>query len=330
MKHRVLALPIALAGLVGGFGDSTGDAVTFHPEIGIQLAKRFVTQGRLAWPASTGKTGAISFRYELACVDEFRALAAGKPLELLRTLETVQVRGEDVDLAGYLVGRKILEVKPWEYDGSQLEGKRLRFLWSDEEQDDARSWVGDEGNELVRSAMNVDLDLRALLPEREVERGDSWKVDGGFIWEALLPGLDLERITRSSDPAQIPHVTSDLIESLRRLLANTEATCTWRGTWVVDGRDLGEIELAGSVRQGVSLDGVIFLSGDQYQTSALSMDLDLALGGTCQWDMQEGRFASLDLRLNGSVTVHGDAYALDLTQESRAEPRPALVSPAAR
>ena len=60
--------------------------------------------------------------------------------------------------------------------------------------------------------------------------------------------------------------------------------------------------------------------------------MDLALDGLIQWDMQEARLASLDLRARGSIELSSDprygnnqpvaiAFDLDLEQKARREPR---------
>jgi len=127
----------------------------------------------------------IRSRTELRVSDEIAEVAGGRPLVLLRTYEEVaDERSERVAMDG-------AESSSEEGTGrSELEGRRVRFTWREDDGAYEHVVVTDESASLPEG-LEEDLDLRAFLAPGEVEVGEAWEVELEAFAALLRPGGDL-------------------------------------------------------------------------------------------------------------------------------------------
>lgn len=122
---------------------------------------------------------------DLVLLDRIEGVAGGRPTELVRSFDAVDAHeSARVIVAGTSEDEN-------DSDGtSDLVGRAVRFVWNEEEQQFDASFEED-GDEALLEGLVEDMDLRVLLPDGDMEPGDSWDVEGAACRFFLSPGGDL-------------------------------------------------------------------------------------------------------------------------------------------
>lgn len=134
---------------------------------------------------SDGTGGWLSANEKLEFVDEYVAVDALRPLELVR----YHLRADFDAKATLSRGGQKLDERS--HSTSQLAGKSVAFTWIDAESDWSRCFARVEGDEEVLLGLRGELDLLGLLPGREVAPGDQWEIAPARLRDCLAPGGDL-------------------------------------------------------------------------------------------------------------------------------------------
>ena len=306
MKPLHLVLGVTSAGLFLA-SSSRDDNLAFRPALDRALTKEFSTLAELVLteaevlmngaetdPASMGLGELeISMGVDLRCVDNIEELADGRPARLVRDYEKlaawfVEPGGEE--------SRKSAE---------NLEGRSVRFDWNAESETYARSYVGSDPD--TGEALEIwaeDLDLRSLLPGREVGPGATWEISGAELFGLLVPGPDV-RFGLNRDGVFDDDFPQPILAALRELMETTTAQCRYAGR--AEGQSaLGIIEVRASLNKTVQLephDLQMNAGGNQPDTSDIQLELALELEGRCTWNIEEGRFASFSILGAGEVLL---------------------------
>jgi hypothetical protein len=176
--------------------------------------------------------------------------------------------------------------------------------------------------------LDHDLDLLFLLPDGDVEEGDSWTVEGDALRSLVAPGGQLGLVFASP-----PEGDFELLEPLQvacaSLLTAAEAAgevdgeleVTWAETVEVDGerRALLELELEVTLsrdlgeRVGEVLGGAVTLPPGL----RLASDWELEGEGVCAWSLDAGTARSLRLELDTTLVaaVTLTAYGTEVESE---------------
>ena len=202
-------LPFATAGLVVVSPLHRPDSVEFRAEEGRSLRRSFEERATLELVSARMTMGgeeeemeeleveAVLVR-ELGVTDEYLGVSDGAVRRLRRSFDDVTGRTE------------VESVEPSgaeEFDeaelGSELEGLGVVFAWDEEDERFEASWDEDsEGDDALLAGLVEDLDLRALLPDGDVDENDSWEIDAEVFAGVLAFGGDLAERPDIDDDTQ--------------------------------------------------------------------------------------------------------------------------------
>jgi len=295
----VLALPLA--------GNIEVGPLTFAPEEGGSWKKSFTQKAHMEFdellvvvngdevPAEALPELEVTVTedYSVVVTDVFVKVGKGRPTELHRTFDEIEY------MAGNLFSMISLEGET-STDGeatgeSPLEGETVVFEWDADEEEYTRSFQ-DDGDAKLLEELVEDMDARTLLPDEDIEVGDSWKLDASAFFAFAKPGGDLQLEITGDESATWQRVTED--EEI-----SGEATLTLKS--VEDG--IATVEIEGEmtvVSTGAGdLSQVPVAEGSATQTDTAEFEFE----GTLRWDTENGLLQSLDIDSEGTVASHTEA-----------------------
>lgn len=230
-------------------------------------------------------------------VDEYLSVADGRPQQVRRLIRNTTGHGK-LNLSG---DRGRIEERA--SFKSPMKGLTLLLTWIEEEGEYARLYdVIDHEEELLQEVTG-DVDFIYMLPQGEVAEGDTWELDMDDMRLLLAPGGNLA--SKPTEEGAFPRtmevgVGGDFADLLGKRISGN-ATATYGGELVVDGRRLGVIDLALNVatkrdRTGVYRSGME--QGERAEASQLKhVNVVYTLVGTGQllWDLDAGHYDSFEL-----------------------------------
>lgn len=187
---------------------------------------------------------------------------------------------------------------------SALEGKRVVFRWNGEEEAHEVAFAeGEEGDEALLDGLEEDMDLRALLPDGEVEPGASWELEPTIYGTLIALGGEVGLLAEDEE------LLDD--ESSEELEENTDGTV--RATFV-EVREEGEARIA-VVRLELEVttfsDETLEEGGEDeegFHDFGGSERTDLAVEASAEllWDLAHGHALSFELEGTLSMTITQD------------------------
>ncbi len=230
-----------------------------------------------------------SDRYVVA--DLFEEVDGGRPVRIVRTFE--ELGGHET--MTYSDGEEEQKDET-EYE-SELEGKSVVLSWDEDSErfEIAFAEADEEAPEWLLEELEEDMDLRGLLPEAEVEEGDSWEVDVRVFDDTMEPGGDLHLV----DPEEGEDESEDDFDEN---LSGT-ITCTYRGTQEEDGRKLALIAVEAEVETFDESEGV---EGEELPEGVEGSEetrLGFTLQGELRWDLEGGHALSYELSGESRMTL---------------------------
>lgn len=304
-------------------GAPAAQEIRFAPEPGSTLRKTLRSSGQLTLLEAEIQIGddpqvpeadfTVAWEREVVLRDRYAAVAEGRPTRLDRTFENL-AHQVDVDLEIEVDGNPEVEARGDADSASELEGRAVVFSWDAES--GAYRAAYDEASEPgppeLLSGLVEDVDLRALLPGKDVQEGQGWEVAGSSLRSLLVPGGDLgfdvaspvrdwQPIAAGVDPA--------FYSDLGSLLPNEgewKAACTLASLREVEGERFAviDVELQVDGRQDLReamQECIARIAGSLPEGMELEVtraDLDVELEGTGQlvWDLAAGRVSTFDLQ----------------------------------
>ena len=319
LAHTLPASAVLLALVAPG----RNEELSFHPAQGSELERRFhwkasgavddlevTANEQTVDPALLQLPPDLEFDFEASygVHDEFEKMDGERPLVLLRHFLEASMHGSGPE-------------GETSEDGT-LNGKSVRFSWNEESDEYERSWVGEEGKDEELERLTEDLDLRALLPGKEVGAGDEWQVEGFPLWSAVVPGLDLELAfeLKLEPDEEVPEAVK---EEIRRFFKESGATCGLVSVQAGDTGSTAEVAFSSKIEHRVTLDPSVFGENmpEEVEFQDIELRLELSIQGTLLWDLDGGHFTSftyeLEAELEGEIT--GRVPSADLTLEMSAK-----------
>jgi hypothetical protein len=229
-----------------------------------------------------------SFVERIVVTDTLGAIEDGRPTELVRVFDELSQQDETT----------IGEEQATSTLVSALEGRSVRFTWEDED-GSYEATAADENDldEHVAGWLAEDMDLRLVLPDREVELGDEWKVDPklylAFMWPSGLLGFHVE----GSDASGTDEFSRQTIERLEGSgTARLEEVRDEDGTRVAVIRVELAIETGSdSVLPEVEHEGEVVRP-----ELSIEVEIERTIEGTILWDLDHGHALSAALECEAS------------------------------
>jgi len=346
------------AGLLLSFS-STADRVAFAPETGLSVTRTienvmtmdledFVMD--LDGQDMTAMFGGIpemsmTNTTSVTVTDEYVEMAEGRPAKLKRTFDAI---GNETLVDVAMMGEGETQETAMT---SRLEGAEVVFTWDTEAGEFVASYADEEDDrdpEMLRG-LEEDMDLRSLLPGREVEVGESWDIPLDAFFSLILPGGNLalepeggmgemEDVDMGQINELMDSMMADYADSMESLL-DGERKATYQGMREVEGGKLAVITLT------IDTDGVLDFSdmimdmmdrvGD---ISEMPMEFDMAIAaadlmltvegeGELLWDARRGIFRSMELEVDMSMGMEmamdmdmgGESATMDMAVEFSGE-----------
>ncbi len=178
--------------VVSGGSLRTEQEIVYSPEEGTVLRRTFEARAELAIAShdllvdgevdredESLPDAGMKFVERIVVRDEIGPVEDGRPTRLERTFEELSQENVEHD------GDQEVESS----HVSDLEGTTVRFVWDAEEEDYAVEAADDEEIEsALLELLEEDMDLRLILPEGEVEKGDEWEVPVEAYLYWMWPG----------------------------------------------------------------------------------------------------------------------------------------------
>lgn len=180
---------------------------------------------------------------------------------------------------------------------SDLQGLTVVFTWDDDEEDYTAEFSEDDADEDedLLEDLEGDMDFGGLLPDDEVEEGDTWTIDTDGFQAVLEFGGDFHFDDEEDGPQE------ELIDEA--IDENLEGEITATLTSVSDGIAVITItaELEGSAEDESTEDlGETGFEVEVARVATVTMDLE----GELRWDIEGGHLVALSM--SGDMTMEMD------------------------
>lgn len=324
MNTARVFFPALGVGFVFTFGG--GEAIAFHPEPGSSVTKTFTSGGEyelddLSLIVNGEDMGGMLGQLEMSMkalntievTDAYKAVADGRPTELLRTFDALSGSMHmDVSAAGTNNTQNM-------DSSSVLEGKTVAFKWNAEKGEYERSFHESEGESKLLEDLEEDMDLRVFLPDSEVAVDATWTVELEQMMSLVMPGGDLS-LTPQDGPDdgsmdKFKEIFSQFGEQFGELLEG-ECKCTFKGARDENGVRVAEIaielDVAATMDLTEMLDKAIQAAIEQsgagemvkFSLDTADLNLDFEGAGTLLWNLKAGRM--LSFQMAGDATIEMD------------------------
>jgi hypothetical protein len=221
----------------------------------------------------------VQIEHEQRCVvrDRIAGADAGRPVSLARSFvalsgaqrtRVTSEEGEDSDDVAY---------------ESALEGKTVLFAWSEESAAfEAAFEAGTEGDSGLLEGLAEDMDLRALLPTKSLELGESYAIEPAAFAAILDPGGDLALRDPDDEDAARDDPDDQLHGNLTGVLR-----ATFREVRAEDGGKFAVLAL--------SVETSTWAEESPGMEETTRTELEFLLEGELLWDLEHGHARTLTL-----------------------------------
>ena len=230
-------------------------------------------------------------------VDTYGEIAAGRPLQLVRSFES---------LAYEMTSGQELS---WSHHDAVLEGVSLTFTWDPKAQayDLAADIKSLDLDDITHRG--EDMDFRALLPPATVEPGDEWSLSGPEVVGVLWPGLDWAKAKFGRTMAK----SGALIEMdalFDELIEHTQLWLVYEGLREVEGKPYKVIRLNADLDYDLDISKQLTGLARAYLPVAnlwAGLKFQATLTGELLWDAIHGHFH--DCRMDLEFVLSGEIDA---------------------
>ena len=279
------SLTLLCAFLLSGAGASVEETLAYDPEEGVVLERTFeafaeyelveVAYGEEAHEVPSEFAYGYESLERIVVTDEILEVEDGRPLELVRTFDELSqestFRTSEND-GGEEFERTLV---------SDLEGVTVRFLWDE----DAEAYFAepadqDDLDDDVLDWLLEDMDLRLVLPDEEVEVGDTWEIDPAAYLSVMWPGGLLDFYDEDEEEGvDTREIDEGSIENLEG-----EGEATLDEIREEDGVQLAVISISLEIETQSFMEFEDAEGRETYQAYASSRDI----GGIVYWDLERG------------------------------------------
>ena len=266
------------------------DAPSFAPESGLVLVKTFehhvertiadieVTMNGESQEIPEVPDVSIVDHEVIVVSDTYSEVEDGRTLELERTFvslgNTQTVTSDEEDRE--------------EDETSELEETTVVFTWDADDEEYSVAFAEDEdGDEDLLDELVEDMDLRAFLPDSEVDEGDTWTVGVEGYHVLASPGGELAILGEDGEADEEREFREGIRDNM-----DGEWAAEWQGTRDEDGTTVGVIALTGEFTS----EAEVSFEPEDGITVTRGAELELSLEGELLWDMEAGHFYAANLQ----------------------------------
>jgi len=311
--RRILFATLAASPLLIAF-TLPGEKVRFAPGEGTSATKTFVskvemTLDKLEMSVNGQEGGAPEIEMSMTqdqtilVTDEYVKMGEGQPKALKRTFDKLTSTGE-MSMKMEMMGQKqdndqTITAK------TELDGKTVSFTWDAEAKEYKKAFDPEEDKPKLLAGLFEDMDLRALLPEGEVKKGESWAVDSKSLITILAPGGDLAFKPESSEESQdlgMGMGLSSMNDYLGDLLEG-ECKASLDDIVEADGKRLAVISITLKIESAKDMSELVRAAmaerggpeGIEMEFERMDVELKVEAKGELRWNLGANCFESFEL-----------------------------------
>ena len=289
--------------LAYGPEDGTSVTINYSRANEVSLEEMEMTMGGQDLSAMMGDMEMnMSTTVEVTVTDEYVSMGKGRPAKLKRTFDSLLT---STDVSTEMAAMP----EPMEVamkGSSELEGETVVFTWNDEEGEYEVAYPG-EGDEELLEDLEEELDFRALLPDADVSKDETWEVDPNALRPAFAPSGSLKMTPAADEGGDSPFSGMGGSQpSMDQVLDGLEGevVATFGGTRDEEGVQVAVIKLEIEVESANDLSDYAedMMSEMEIPGMEIEMDLeafDVEYGfegeGTLLWNLETNLPLSLEI-----------------------------------
>jgi len=311
---KALLLPALLLPLPLLLGSNAPAArVAFAVADGKTLTKTFEVKADLSLEdmTLTGAGGMVpdmemtmGVSYKIGVTDEYVKVEGGQPRQLKRTFDSLS---SDVTTAMKMeIMGQSRDQDSASSATSELEGKSVKFTWDAEKKEYTRAFDPAGGEEKLLEGLREDMDLRALLPDGEVEEGEEWEIDPKELVDVLAPGGNLSLKPKDAPDGGMSMGASGMENMADMFGDDVEGKCKAQFTGMrdVEGVQLAVVKLTIDMKAKTDMTERVKEQMEEQdlppevegmEFKSIDIEYSLEAEGELLWNVAGGHFHSLDL-----------------------------------
>jgi hypothetical protein len=267
----------------------------------------------------------MTTKSSLTVTDHYVKVAEGRPVELIRSFDTVET---SVEAGSETKSNDELE---------KLEGKKVSFKWNADNSDYDVAYHETEGDAKILEHLAEDMDLRKLLPDRSVKEGDKWEVDAQGVLSVVVAPMRVDNLDLGDAPEEMSDVIEEVLTEVKRLGNDVKTVCEYKGSRDVDGKSCAAVAIKVDGKPSMDLAGVISNvvkkqiegSGQQvdFDVKKATVTLEIHATGELLWNLADGHVYGFSLaptvQINAdfdmSFDAGGESHHMEASVEASAK-----------
>lgn len=229
----------------------------------------------------------------------------GKPTTLLRTFDELSL---DLEFG---------ENSSADENFKEPEGKTVEFTWNEKDGAYEKKYTDSEGEADELKDLDPDMDLRVLLPEKKVAKGDTWEVPADKLKPLFFPGGMITKVGEE-DQEGFDKIRDAFEEQFSQFLKEFKVTCTYKGTKDDGGTTAAQIDFTFDGKMKLDMGSIIEEAISQQGGEGVpEMDvkaifsMNLKGDGTLLWNVAAGHMQNFDMQADTGLDVNVEVHAQD-------------------
>jgi hypothetical protein len=315
-------LAVALLGALTAFAPLQPE-VSYHPAEGTSVTRTIdvrqtsaledmsmVVNGQEMDPSMTKVEMDGDTSMTVTVTDQIASVGEGRPLKLLRTYDAL-ASTTSMKMSHAMMGDMDTDIAA----SSELEGLTVAFTWDEEAGDYTVAFhEGSTGSEELLEGLVEDMDLRGILPGKEVEPGATWTLDPQVFRGVFAPGGALKLEPEESDDSLSQMGMNQEMPAADEMIGDLtgDATAEFVGVEEADGVQVAVIRVKLDVSSAKDLTAWMTenmakmeapMEGMEMSVESFDVEFAFEGEGELRWNLQAGLLHSLTLTGQRKETI---------------------------